>query len=989
MASKYDDLDPRTELEQQLREDLKAALKPRGCEVIHHGGSGGTHSPGGKPDLEVRDPANRRLILVEATKRTGAAADGEFPAITAHLSDGISEGGYDDYCLFYVSPATSPRMSANIRDLYNRGHERDDKPGRIVALDFAGAQLMLEKLATSDPALYPAERFGELFSRWEEAVDDARARQLVQRALFPEDHMLALELTNEAREIDAERERRLKDQLSKVEDEFRNYGITGDKANETLVYLAFIRLYEERRQRLTGRYNRFTQAGFTKWAAEQPAALTARYKGRMVEALLHEIAEDSDLAHAGLLRGADGEKDRLHPKMSDSLVGTVLEVFDQYDFHAGRVDVLGAVFETLARRSQKDTRVGQFFTPEAVVNFCTDLVELRATDVVGDLAVGTGRFLIAAMRRMLAKADELPGALEDAKETVRQRLLGCDIDDWVSTIAKMNMFIHGDGKAGIVTANGLALADRALFDPHPHGIEGQLDVVLMNPPLGDTSYTVAAEDWATLGAGADEESKADFLAHLGVVPMRALEEAELEKAEQRLAKTDARIMDLEALDLDDRSKAKLRNAYRTRARQSEKVSALKAKVARGEVTRVATGRSMKGGALFLGAVARYLKRERDERLGIEWRGGRVALIVDEAILNTPEYGRVRKFIRDHFYVKAVISLARDGFVYLAHTDAKTSILYLAKKPESGVAQKEPIFFAHADRIGYGRTGDWVGDDLPQILVHYRVFQNAVLNAYSGAYFDRPDCMAAIEALPGFSHAVFARLDEGEATARLDFYDARYRQRVKELEESHGELETIGTHLEVAAPEPPAPSRTGEYEFAAINRVTASLERKGVAEVKYRPRDLWVVRDGDLVVSGIDLVHGAVAVAPTELEGLVMSKEMYQYRVRENSAAVPEYLQLLLRTPVAQELIMGLVTGTSNRTRLENPEQLLGLPIPPLPDRAKQEEAAAKVREAHELRRAASLKLHEAHDGTSSQWRQPSRPEPIDPRKLPVAEGELV
>lgn len=991
MASKYDDLDASLELEQQLHADLRAAFAPRGCQVIHNGANnGGVHAPGGMADIEVQDPKNGRLMLVEVTRRRGSAADGEFPAITSHLDQAVRAGGYDDYCLLYISPATSPRMSTNLRDLYNRSRAREDRKGRAIGLDFAGAEMALTKLAESDPALYPSKRLGSVFDRWEKVVDDARARQVLQEAVFPEDHKLALSLENEARELDAERERTLKEQLRSIEDKLRDYGITGDKANETLVYLAFMRLYEERRQRNTGKENRFTTAGFIAWSKGQPATIQSLYEGRMCEALLHEVAEDNDLKGAGLLRSEDGEKDKLHPKITDSIVMRVLDVFDQYDFAAGQVDVLGAVFETLARRSQKDTRVGQFFTPQQVVDFCADIVQLRPTDTVGDLAVGTGRFLIAAMRLMLANADQVPGTRDEAEKAIRtSQLLGTDIDRWVATIAKMNMFIHGDGKSGITTANGLVLADRNVLGSHSRGLQEALDIVLMNPPLGDTSYRVAADDWVNLASKGSEPSREEFFEDLQVVPMRTLEEGELLKVEARLEKTKLRIEELEAMEPAERPARKYESALRTQSNQREALAALQSAVKAGTVTREATGQTRKGGALFLGAISRYLKPVRDGDLGIEWRGGRAAVIVDEAILNTPDYADIRKFIRAHFYIKAVVSLARDAFKFLAHTDAKTSILYLVRKEHAQVVQKEPIFFAHADRVGYSAKGDWVGDDLPQIALYYRQFEARVKESYVGTHLDSEACIRTIRELPGFSSAFFARLDDVGNEDRLDFYDARFHQRIEELQDTQGDMELLGDYLEVAPVSRPAPSRTGEYEFATINRNTAAVLRRGIQETKYAPQALQVVKAGELVVSGIDAVHGAVGVVPAELDGLVMSKEMFRYQVRSGSDAVPEYLQLLLRTTVARELLMGLVTGTSNRTRLESAEQLLALPIPPLPELKVQEELATQVREAHELRARSLENLENAHESANAGWGQPARPAALDPKSFPIAEAELI
>lgn len=991
MASKYDDLDASAGLEQALAVDLRRAFEPRGCNVVHHGAdNGGTHSPGGKPDIELQDPINQRLVLVEVTKRKSSAADGEFIAITDHLQRAIDAGGYVSYDMLYISPATSPRMSTNLRDLWNRTRERDHKPGRIVGLDFTGAEMVLQRLWEADPSLYPTSRLGALFSRWDEAVDDARARQLVQATLLPEDHVLALELVNEAAEVDADREKKLKKQLERIEDRLRSLGITGNEANITLVHMAFMRLYEERRQRTTGEVNRFTREGFAKWRDEVPSQLRATHSGRLVQALLQEIAEDPDLKAAGLLRSAtSGDVTRLAEAMTDKRVeDMILNVLDEYDFHAGRVDVLGAVFETLARRSEKDTRVGQFFTPQQVVDFGADLVQLRASDVVLDPALGTARFLIAAMKRMLANADESHLPLPEAQISIRSKqLLGTDIDDWVATIAKMNMLIHGDGKTNIRKLNGLVLADSAAFDAYPRGIEDSVDVVLTNPPLGDTSFLVAAENWADESPGRDARAQMEYLRALKVVPVRAVEHSELDRWTARLEESDKRIAELQSMSTGG-NKTKLAAAYKTRNNRSRRVAANQAKIDAGDLTWKPQGEALKGGALFLGALLRYLKRTRDPSKGIEWRGGHGVIVVDEAILNTPDYRSTREFIREHFYVKAVVSLSRDAFRYLAHTDAKTSVLFLTRKPQDGVLQREPIFFGHADRVGYSATGAWVGDDLPQVLLQYRNFQDAVAGAYSGAFLDPVAAMGAVKQAPGFANAFFARGDAGEGGDRLDFYDARFRQRVDELTATHGVLQTLGDVIEVRRGASPPPSRNGAYRFAYVAR-EGEVRPKGLAETDYSPAKLWLVEERDLIVSGIDLVWGAVGIARDDTAGMVMSSEMHAYRIKPGVDAVPEFIQLILKTRTANEMLWGLTTGTSNRTRLESAEQLLALPIPPLPDVAEQQRQADELIEINRLRRDAAARLAAAHKEVQETWRAQDFPELPDPREMPLVGAELV
>jgi hypothetical protein len=63
----------------------------------------------------------------------------------------------------------------------------------------------------------------------------------------------------------------------------------------------------------------------------------------------------------------------------------------------------------------------------------------------------------------------------------------------------------------------------------------------------------------------------------------------------------------------------------------------------------------------------------------------------------------------------------------------------------------------------------------------------------------------------------------------------------------------------------------------------------------------------------------------------------------------------------------MATGTSNRTRLENTDQLLGLPIPPLPDLKYQQRVANTFLRAVAGRQAALESQREAETQASSAW----------------------
>jgi type I restriction-modification system DNA methylase subunit len=975
VSSRYDELDAATELEQALDKDLRAAFEPRGC-VVEHRGTANRHAPGGGSDILVRDPKARRLILVEATKRIGTQADGEFPAIVAHLDAAIATGGYDDYGVLYISPKTSARMRASIADMANRHREREGKKGRIIAIDFDGADAILTRLASAAPDRYPSARLGEVFRRWEEGRDDVRTLRLFVEALFGPSDQMILDLDKEARAKDTAAEQELRKRIEGLEDKLRPAGITGPAANETMVQLTFMRLFEEKRQRETGKTNRMTAEGFARWTEHLDEEPLRAFHGRLVEYLFHQIAEDPMLRSVGLLRERDGRPSDLNASMNDRLLTTlVFPIFDDYDFSGSLLDVLGVVFETMARRAEKDTKIGQFFTPAEVVEFCGKMAGLSSRDVVLDPAVGTGRFLIAAMDHMLAAAPSEGGDLAKVQARIRERqLLGIDLDPWVSTIAKMNMFIHGDGKSNVEQGNGLVLSDRNILRAFPAGISGQVDVVLTNPPLGNVSYLRAAEMWKEVAPDveSDDYAVADYFRRLGVVPMA---DAPLSPEERRQRRDAGQVE-----RLNDQLRSLLREpATAARDRRIESVQKSLSKTAKDMTKPVKderakaqkpTGEMMKGGALFLGAMVDYLKPVRDPSARYEWQGGRAVIVVDEAILNTPDYAKVRAFLREHYFIKAVVSLGRQAFEYLAHTSAKTSIMFLVRKPDPKVVQTEPIFYAHAERCGYSRVGKWIGSDLPAVLAAFGDFSTMVERSYRGADFDARAFAAAddqrqTDPTREADYLWHAAFDTEGAETRLDYYNTHYRSLCRILND--GGAVRLGDIIEFREGKHPQPERTGAYAFAAVERNTATVNPKGVQQVSYAPRALWVVEEGDIVLSGMDLVHGSVAIAGPEVRGMVMSKEMYAYRVKDGVAALPGYIALMLRSPLARDLIFGLVSGTSNRTRLSDAEQLLDIPFPALPGLDVQHAIVTEFEQSVAARRVAVRALGDAEAKVAVIW----------------------
>lgn len=387
-----------------------------------------------------------------------------------------------------------------------------------------------------------------------------------------------------------------------------------------------------------------------------------------------------------------------------------IEPFSRYDFFTTKIDGLGAAYEVLGKLSGKDVKVGQFFTPPNVVSFIVKLAELEPTDVVLDPACGTGRFLIYSMEDMLNKVTGVNVSRHE-KHIKTKQLYGTDDDINVAKLAKMNMYIHGDGKANISDEDGLKLFK---FD-------NKVDVILTNPPLGNLTYMKDTYD-------------DDFrLKRMELIPTKNITKEKLSLYEQKVEHFRKKF--------EGAQKTKSRVKYENKVKEyEEKISECKLLIKGGKEEFETTGNLMKGGALFVNAAKHYLKSFRDESALPEWRGGKLLIILDEGVLNTDDYCKTREFIKKYFYIKAIISLSRDTFVPVSNTSNKTSIMYAVKKEDPDAIQREPIFFAHAERVGINTKKKACPNDLfnsgNDILSKYHEFKTVVSDSYDELHFNR-------------------------------------------------------------------------------------------------------------------------------------------------------------------------------------------------------------------------------------------------------------
>lgn len=172
---------------------------------------------------------------------------------------------------------------------------------------------------------------------------------------------------------------------------------------------------------------------------------------------------------------------RLDPK----IVYNVVEHLQALAINKIDLDTKGVAFERFMQDFFKG-KMGQFFTPRQVVQFSVKMLHPDKSELILDLACGSGGFLLNAMdivrQDSEANYDEKE-ALEHWHKFAMNNLYGIEINDQIARVCKMNMIIHDDGHTNVISTDTLRDFDE-ISGIHKGFREGHFDIILTNPPFG-------------------------------------------------------------------------------------------------------------------------------------------------------------------------------------------------------------------------------------------------------------------------------------------------------------------------------------------------------------------------------------------------------------------------------------------------------------------------------------------------------------------------
>lgn len=173
-------------------------------------------------------------------------------------------------------------------------------------------------------------------------------------------------------------------------------------------------------------------------------------------------------------------------KLEDDIIYKTVEHLQSININKTDLDSKGVAFERFMGDFFKG-KMGQYFTPRNIVDFCVKMLFIKQNERVLDPACGSGGFLLHAMDLIRKEAE---ANYDDEKEIysywhdfASKNLFGIEINEQIARVCKMNMIIHDDGHTNIISADSLDNIEKHTKINSQFKKEN-FDIILTNPPFG-------------------------------------------------------------------------------------------------------------------------------------------------------------------------------------------------------------------------------------------------------------------------------------------------------------------------------------------------------------------------------------------------------------------------------------------------------------------------------------------------------------------------
>lgn len=152
----------------------------------------------------------------------------------------------------------------------------------------------------------------------------------------------------------------------------------------------------------------------------------------------------------------------------------VLNKLNEIDFNRAKDrHAFGDMYESILKDLQSAGKSGEFYTPRAITQFITDVINPRLGEKILDPACGTGGYLSCAIEHLKEQANSV-----EERQQIQENIIGWEYKPLPYLLATTNLILHDVEVPNITYRDSL---DQALSE---YKEKDRVDIILANPPFG-------------------------------------------------------------------------------------------------------------------------------------------------------------------------------------------------------------------------------------------------------------------------------------------------------------------------------------------------------------------------------------------------------------------------------------------------------------------------------------------------------------------------
>lgn len=160
-----------------------------------------------------------------------------------------------------------------------------------------------------------------------------------------------------------------------------------------------------------------------------------------------------------------------------TIIRQVLNQLNQIDFNSSEDrHLFGDIYETILRELQSAGNYGEFYTPRAITEIMTEIINPRLGEKVLDPACGTGGFLTSAIENIRTQDIKNVNHLKELERTIH----GMEFKPLPFMLCVTNLILHD------IEVPDVDYIDSLNREYTSIGAKDRVDVILANPPFGAT-----------------------------------------------------------------------------------------------------------------------------------------------------------------------------------------------------------------------------------------------------------------------------------------------------------------------------------------------------------------------------------------------------------------------------------------------------------------------------------------------------------------------